>query len=114
VLDPLILPGAVAYPYEVGTVLGRFRPTADRERSISPAGSLDFLPLVHGLNDHLFPRSNAMQGHVIDAKKVAICSTDAVSTMGWAYDRGGGEGGILINAIWSWHSFALVVLIPQV
>ena len=81
---------------KVETVLGRFRPTADRERSISPAGSLDFLPLVHGLNGHLFPRSNAVQGHVIDAKKVAICSTDAVSTMGWAYDRGGGEGGIRI------------------
>src|ERR1700680_3295390 len=35
-----------------------------------------------------------MQGATLAAKNVAFCSTDANSTIRWAYNRGGGEGGI--------------------
>src|ERR1700680_3939714 len=35
-----------------------------------------------------------MQGSTLAAKNVAFCSTDANSTIRWAYNRGGGEGGI--------------------
>jgi hypothetical protein len=59
VLDPLILPGAVADANKVEAVPGRFRPAAYCERSISPACSMDLLPLVDSLNCHLF---SSLQG----------------------------------------------------
>ena len=40
------------------------------------------------------PRCKAVQARAIGWKNVAFCSTDVNSTIGWAYYRGGGEGGI--------------------
>ena len=94
VLDPLILSKAVAHSNEVGSVLGRFRAPAHGEWPISPACSLDLLPVIDGLNGHLFPRCKAVRGSTIAAKNVAFCSTDGNRTIGWDYLWYGGEGGI--------------------
>ena len=94
VLDQLILPKVVAHSNEIGSVLGRFRTPAHGEWPISLACSLDLLPVIDGLNGHLFPRCKAVQGSTIDVRNAAFCSMDADSTIGWAYNRGGGEGGI--------------------
>jgi hypothetical protein len=97
VLDPLILPKVVAHSNEVGSVLGRFRTPAHGEWPISLACSLDLLLVIDGLNGHLFPRCKAVQGSTIAAKNEAFCSIDADSTIGWAYNSSGGEGGILLR-----------------
>ena len=71
VLNPLLLPGAVANPNKVGAVLGRFRAPAHCERAVSPACSLDLLPLIDSLNGHLI---SSLQGYARVYTRCQKCS----------------------------------------
>src|SRR5713101_4852055 len=91
--NPLILASTVADSNKVGAVPSRFGGTHG-EWPISPASSLDLLPVIDILICHPFPPRKAMQGSAIATKNVAFSSRDGSSTIGWDEYSGGGEGGI--------------------
>src|SRR5260370_17238104 len=67
--NPLILASTVADSNKVGAVPSRFGGTHG-ERPISPASSLDLLPVIDSLICHPFPPPKPMQGPTIATQHV--------------------------------------------